>query len=212
MNEPVFSSLLLDKFLVHTENTGIDSIIVLSKADLAADDDVDRIVRKYEQIGYRAIPASTRDMRGVDQLRGQLRDRISVFAGQSGVGKSSLINLLFPGISLQTGDVSQKLGRGKHTTRHVELIPLEEGGYVADTPGFSSLEFAGLTELDLAQAFRDFARFSDQCRFRGCLHLKEPGCAVRTAVESGELDAERYRHYKQFTEELKEYQRRNKPW
>jgi len=212
MVEPSFSSLLLDKFLVHTEKAGIDSVVVLSKADLAEPVQVEAIVRKYETIGYRVIPTSTRDHRGVDDVRSELRDRISVFAGQSGVGKSSLINTLFPGISLQTGDVSQKLGRGRHTTRHVELIPLPEGGYVADTPGFSSLEFIGITELELAQSFREFAEISDQCKFRGCLHLSEPSCAVRTAVETGEFDAGRYEHYKQFMDELREYQRRNKSW
>ncbi|MCK9906860.1 ribosome small subunit-dependent GTPase A, partial [Frankia sp. Cpl3] len=97
-----------------------------------------------------------------------------------------------------TGDISQKLGRGRHTTRHVELIPLEEGGYVADTPGFSSLDFMGITELELAESFRDFASVSDGCKFRGCLHLSEPGCAVRSAVEAGELNEKRYEHYKQF--------------
>ncbi len=212
MVEPAFSPFLLDKFLVHTEHAGIDSVIVLSKADLAADDDVKAVVRKYEKIGYRVIPTSTVDKRGVEALREALRDSISVFAGQSGVGKSSLINALFPGISLQTGDVSQKLGRGRHTTRHVELIPLPGGGYVADTPGFSSLEFIGIDELDLAEAFRDFGALGVPCKFRGCLHVSEPGCAVLAALQAGELDAERYEHYKQFREELKEYQRRNKPW
>jgi ribosome biogenesis GTPase len=212
LKEPAFSSLLLDKFLVHTEHAGIDSVIVLSKADLATAEEAAEVMRKYERVGYRVIPTSKRDGRGVDELRAELRDRISVFAGQSGVGKSSLINVLFPGIELQTGDVSQKLGRGRHTTRHVELIPLPEGGYVADTPGFSSLEFIGLSELDLARSFRDFEQFADGCKFRGCLHLSEPGCAVREAVETDDIDPARYQHYKQFTEELKDYQRRNKPW
>ncbi|NNV01444.1 ribosome small subunit-dependent GTPase A [Brevibacillus sp. MCWH] len=212
MAEPAFSPFLLDKFLVHTEHAGIDAVIVLSKSDIAADDDVEAVVRKYEKIGYRVIPTSTVDMRGVEALREALRDSISVFAGQSGVGKSSLINALFPGISLQTGDVSQKLGRGRHTTRHVELISLPGGGYVADTPGFSSLEFIGIDELDLAEAFRDFGELSASCKFRGCLHVSEPGCAVLAALDAGELDTERYQHYKQFREELKEYQRRNKPW
>jgi len=212
MQEPGFSPLLLDKFLVHTEHADIDAVIVLSKADLVSEEEVAAVVNRYEKVGYRILPTSKRDLRGIEQLRHELRDAISVFAGQSGVGKSSLINLLFPDMQLQTGDVSQKLGRGRHTTRHVELIPLPEGGYVADTPGFSSLEFIGLSELDLAQSFRDFEEVADQCKFRGCLHLSEPGCAVREAVESGEIVAERYEHYKQFTEELKEYQRRNKPW
>ncbi|MGN7469931.1 ribosome small subunit-dependent GTPase A [Brevibacillus sp. SAFN-007a] len=212
MYKPMFSSLLLDKFLAHTEHVGIDSVIVLSKADQVSQEEVDAIVRQYEAIGYQVIPTSTVDERGLEEVRSILHDRITVFAGQSGVGKSSLINTLFPGVSLQTGDVSQKLGRGKHTTRHVELIPLPGGGYVADTPGFSSLEFIDFTELDLAESFRDFAVLSPDCKFRGCLHVSEPSCAVRAALAAGELSEERYEHYKQFREELKEYQRRNKPW
>lgn len=212
MYKPMFSSLLLDKFLVHTERAGIDSVIVLSKADQAEEEEIAEIVKKYEAIGYTVIPTSKVDQRGIAEVKELLRDRISVFAGQSGVGKSSLINLLFPGISLQTGEVSEKLGRGKHTTRHVELIPLEGGGYVADTPGFSSLEFMDMSEQDLADSFRDFASLSPDCKFRGCLHISEPSCAVQAALEAGEASMERYEHYKQFRDELKEYQRRNKPW
>ncbi|CAM3255981.1 ribosome small subunit-dependent GTPase A [Brevibacillus invocatus] len=212
MYKPMFSSLLLDKFLVHTERAGIDSVIVLSKADQAEEEEIAEIVKKYEAIGYTVIPTSKVDQRGIAEVKELLRDRISVFAGQSGVGKSSLINLLFPGISLQTGEVSEKLGRGKHTTRHVELIPLEGGGYVADTPGFSSLEFMDMSEQDLADSFRDFASLSPDCKFRGCFHISEPSCAVQAALEAGEASMERYEHYKQFRDELKEYQRRNKPW
>lgn len=212
MYKPMFSALLLDKFLVHTEHAGIDSLIVLSKVDQAVPEEVEKIVKTYEAIGYTVIPTSTVEESGIAKVRELLSDRISVFAGQSGVGKSSLINALFPGVSLQTGDVSQKLGRGKHTTRHVELIPLEGGGYVADTPGFSSLEFMDMSELDLAESFRDFARLSVDCKFRGCLHVSEPSCAVQDALAAGEVSSERYAHYKQFREELKEYQRRNKPW
>ncbi len=212
MRKPDFSSVLLDKFLVHTEHAGIEAVIVLSKADLAEQEEIEEIVQKYKRIGYSVIPTSTREQYGFAEVRQLLANHISVFAGQSGVGKSSLINAMFPGISLQTGQVSEKLGRGKHTTRHVELIPLEEGGYVADTPGFSSLEFIGIDDLGLAESFRDFGQVANQCKFRGCLHLHEPGCAVKAGVESGEIDRERYEHYKMFTEELKEYQRRNKPW
>jgi len=212
MFKPAFSALLLDKFLVHIEHAGIDSVIILSKADQVPEEEVAAIASKYEAIGYTVIPTSTKQPRGLGAVRDVLHDRISVFAGQSGVGKSSLINALFPGISLQTGDVSEKLGRGKHTTRHVELIPLADGGYVADTPGFSSLEFTDMDELDLVEAFRDFAKRSPGCKFRGCLHVSEPSCAVQEAVSAGEVSRERYDHYLQFRDELKEYQRRNKPW
>ncbi|MBO8162335.1 MAG: ribosome small subunit-dependent GTPase A [Brevibacillus sp.] len=212
MREPTFSSGLLDKFLVHTEHAGIDAVIVLSKADLASPEEVERIVGKYQKVGYQVIPTSTLTGEGLDQVRAALAGHISVFAGQSGVGKSSLINHLFPGMSLQTGQVSHKLGRGRHTTRHVELLPLDVGGYVADTPGFSSLDLVDMSELELAQAFRDFQRYADSCKFRGCLHLSEPGCAVLAALDAGEIDADRFRHYQQFSEEQKEQKRRNKSW
>ncbi|WP_139489812.1 ribosome small subunit-dependent GTPase A [Brevibacillus dissolubilis] len=212
--EPAFSPLLLDKFLVHTEHAGIDAIVAITKTDLISEEKAAEFVQMYEKVGYRVIPTSTRTGRGVDEVRSELAGKLCVFAGQSGVGKSSLINQIFPGMSLQTAEISHKLGRGRHTTRHVELIPLEseEGGYVADTPGFSSLEFMEMSELDLAESFRDFERYSDGCKFRGCLHLSEPSCAVREALEAGEIVAERYDNYKQFNEELKEYNRRNKPW
>lgn len=205
LHEPSFSSLLLDKFLVHIENVGIDALIVLSKADLVEAGLIADIVATYSRIGYTVIPFSKRDLRGLEEIRRELAGHINVFAGQSGVGKSSLINCLFPGVSMQTGDISQKLGRGRHTTRHVELVPIEGGGYVADTPGFSSLEFVGIDEQELAQSFRDFDQVSDGCKFRGCLHLSEPGCAVQAGLAAGELSQERYDHYRQFMEELKEY-------
>lgn len=210
--EPDMSPLLLDKFLVHTEHAGIEAIILITKADLLAEEECQKIVAQYEKVGYRVIPTSIHDQRGVEEVREELIGKLAVFAGQSGVGKSSLLNEIFPGISLQTGEISQKLGRGRHTTRHVELLPLREGGYVADTPGFSSLDFMNMTELDLAQAFRDFEQQSDGCKFRGCLHITEPSCAVQTALKADEIVVHRYKHYLQFMEELREYLRRNKQW
>lgn len=210
MREPVFSSALLDKFLVHTERAGIEAVIILSKSDLVSPQEVAQVRGKYEQIGYRVIPTSTVERFGLTEVRSQLAGRITVVAGQSGVGKSSLINAVFPGVKLQTGEVSQRLGRGRHTTRHVELIPIDEGGYVADTPGFSSLELGELSELELAEAFREFRPLAEECRFRGCLHLREPGCAVLAALARGEIDGERYEHYQLFAQEQKEQKRRNK--
>jgi ribosome biogenesis GTPase len=212
MREPMFSASLLDKFLVHTELAGVDALIVLSKADLASSEEITIIQDTYSQTGYTVIPVSTRSEQGLAEVSTALSDHITVIAGQSGVGKSSLINAMFPLVGLQTGEVSEKLGRGRHTTRHVELIPLPGDGYVADTPGFSSLEFTGITEQELASSFREFIRYADNCKFRGCLHLSEPGCAVRYAVEAEEIDLVRYQHYQQFSEELKEQQRRNKQW
>jgi ribosome biogenesis GTPase len=131
-----------------------------------------------------------------------------VFAGQSGVGKSSLLNALVPGLTLQTNEISEKIGRGKHTTRHVELVPLPGGGIVADTPGFSQLDFGELGIADIGSCFREFRELSSGCKFRGCTHIHEPHCAVRQAVEQGEAAQSRYDHYKEFMIEWKEKARR----
>lgn len=126
-----------------------------------------------------------------------------MFAGQSGVGKSSLLNAISPELELKTNEISTHLGRGKHTTRHVELIHTS-GGLVADTPGFSSLEFTGIEEEELGSTFPEIREISASCKFRGCLHLKEPKCAVKQAVEEGEIQPYRYEHYKEFMQEIKE--------
>lgn len=130
-----------------------------------------------------------------------------MFSGQSGVGKSSLLNAML-GLSLETSEISLKLGRGRHTTRHVELIELENGGYVADTPGFSQLDFLELGVEELSGCFREFAEYAEACKFRGCSHLHEPGCKVREAADRGVIAASRYEHYVQFQEEMKEKKRR----
>lgn len=145
---------------------------------------------------------------GTDEVKARLAGHISVFAGQSGVGKSSLLNAMLPGLSLETSEISLKLGRGRHTTRHVELIELDNGGYVADTPGFSQLDFLELGVEELSSCFIEFSEYAEQCKFRGCSHLHEPGCRVRAAVEEGEIVSSRYKHYVQFYEEMKDKKRR----
>src|SRR5690606_8247730 len=148
------------------------------------------------------------DQESVDDLLRELEGRITVIAGQSGVGKSSLLNRLAPGLLLGTNEISEKLGRGKHTTRHVELFRIGERGLVADTPGFSSLEFPEMEAEELSGAFPEMAELSAGCKFRGCLHLKEPGCRVTEAVEAGEVDRIRYEHYAAFAVEIRDRKRR----
>ncbi|WP_276912505.1 ribosome small subunit-dependent GTPase A [Aneurinibacillus aneurinilyticus] len=203
--EPAFNPQLLDKFLVHTEAAGVDAVICLTKADLlAGPEEVERILKRCEAIGYPVIVTSSKGKHGIEDIRAYLAGHLSVFAGQSGVGKSSLLNALFSELQLETAPISQKLGRGKHTTRHVELIHLPEGGWVADTPGFSSLDFQSIEANELGLYFKEMRAMLGECKFRGCLHVNEPGCSVRAAVEAGEIQSTRYKHYLDFLQEIKD--------
>ncbi|MFD0697160.1 ribosome small subunit-dependent GTPase A [Paenibacillus sp. GCM10027628] len=219
VTEPVLNLQLLDKFLVHIEHTGIDVLLCFTKSDLLANgestapkemtiSELDRISKLYEEIGYDVLMTSSKLHEGVEAIQQRLKGTVSVFAGQSGVGKSSLLNEMISGLELETNAISQRLGRGKHTTRHVELLPLEDGGFVADTPGFSQLDFMELEVEDLGGCFKEFAAVADGCKFRGCLHLHEPNCKVREAVSEGTIAASRYDHYLLFLNEMKDRKRR----
>lgn len=220
LDEPALNLQLLDKFLVHIEYSGLEPVICFSKRDLiepAGEDkeasaeesgDAQAVYRLYEDIGYKVLVTSAKQGEGIEPVREILKGKISVFSGQSGVGKSTLLNALLPHLELETGEISMKLGRGRHTTRHVELIQLPEGGWVADTPGFSQLDFMEMEVEELGPTFREFVPLSEECRFRGCLHHKEPGCKVREAVEEGTVASSRYEHYLQFFEEMKDRKRR----
>ncbi|GIO30654.1 putative ribosome biogenesis GTPase RsgA [Paenibacillus albilobatus] len=212
VREPDLNLQLLDKFLVHIEHAGLDTVICLTKQDLleggAGEDPVALVQSLYENIGYQVIVSSSRLGLGTELLTERLKGQISVFSGQSGVGKSSLLNRLVPGLELETSAISMRLGRGKHTTRHVELIELPGGGFVADTPGFSQLDFLELGVEELSTCFREFASYAEACKFRGCSHTHEPGCKVREAAEAGKIAASRYEHYVQFLNEMKDKKRR----
>ncbi|OAO88694.1 Ribosome small subunit-stimulated GTPase EngC [Geobacillus stearothermophilus] len=203
---PDFSAKLLDRFLVLIESKEIAPIIVISKMDLLdgeAKDAIARYAGDYRRIGYEVIETSTVTKDGLDKLAAHLRGRVSVVAGQSGVGKSSLLNALRPDLRLKTGDISTHLGRGKHTTRHVELLEVA-GGLVVDTPGFSALEFDDIELDELPRYFPEFREYGEGCKFRGCLHVAEPKCAVREAAEAGDIPPYRYDHYLSFVAEMKE--------
>ncbi|MDT3425630.1 ribosome biogenesis GTPase [Paenibacillus forsythiae] len=210
VREPDLNLQLLDKFLVHIEHSGLETIIVLTKRDLAEEDGegIAQVKELYERIGYEVLVTSSRTGSGSGELRKRLAGIISVFAGQSGVGKSSMLNRLVPGLSLETSEISMRLGRGRHTTRHVELMDIGDGGYVADTPGFSQLDFLELGVEELSSCFREFVPLASECKFRGCSHLHEPGCRVIEAWEAGEIADSRYEHYKQFFTEMKDKKRR----
>lgn len=211
VKEPAFSFHLLDRFLILIESKQVHPIIVLTKMDLLQEAEKEKInaaAALYRSIGYQVIETSTEDGAGIELIRSAFKDKTSVFAGQTGVGKSSLLNAVAPELELATGKISKSLGRGKHTTRHVTLITLADG-FVADTPGFSSLEFPEELEVEeMRWCFPEFVSRHDDCKFRGCAHLNEPGCAVKAAVETGEIASTRYANYVTFMEELKDRQRR----
>lgn len=213
--EPDLSTHLLDKFLVHTEKAGLQTTICISKSDFLDPieapllvETIDNIRRIYEAIGYTVLTCSAKTGEGKEEIVQHLAGKITVFSGQSGVGKSSLINAIIPNMQLETNEISMRLGRGKHTTRHVELIPLENGGWVFDTPGFSQLDFAGIETDGLGPYFVEFNQSDDLCKFRGCLHHKEPDCRVIEAVTAGRIAQSRYDHYLIFLQEISERKRR----
>ncbi|MBV7391761.1 ribosome small subunit-dependent GTPase A [Enterococcus sp. ALS3] len=196
--EPNFSYNLLDRFLVTLEEKNIEPVIYLSKVDLAKDQPLaNQIKQLYQGIGYSVIAGLDEK----DKLISLFKNKLTVFMGQSGAGKSTLLNELVPELDLATGEISEALGRGKHTTRHVELLAIFSG-LVADTPGFSSIEFLDLTSETLPKEFPEFVRASVNCRFRECRHVKEPGCAVKAEVEQGEIAQSRYDNYLQFLQDI----------
>jgi ribosome biogenesis GTPase len=213
--EPDLSTHLLDKFLVHTEKAGLQTTICISKSDLLDPiqspmllETMELIRQKYESIGYKVMVCSARSGEGKEEVLQHLAHKLTVFSGQSGVGKSSLINAIIPNMNIETNEISVRLGRGKHTTRHVELMPLENGGWVFDTPGFSQLDFAGIEVDTLSKYFIEFNQSEDLCKFRGCLHRNEPDCRVIEDVQEGRIAQSRYDHYLIFLQEISERKRR----
>ena len=194
---PVTEPFLIDRVAAIAGDQGVEVYICINKCDLDPAVDLERI---YTRAGFPVIRASAQTGEGVAQLRSLLSGKLTAFTGNTGVGKSSMLNALCPGLELATGQVSQKLGRGRHTTRHVELFALDENTYVADTPGFASFDTEQMEIIlkeNLQYAFRDFAPYLGDCQFHDCSHRAEPGCAVRQAVEAGEIEASRYQSYLQ---------------
>ena len=195
--------LLLDKLLVTAGQKDLDALICVNKIDLDHEGEYKNIVQAYEKSGYRVILASSKIDSGLDTLKEALKDRISVFAGQSGVGKSTILNRIMNYYAMKTGEISDRLDRGKHTTRHAELIKLDTGGYIVDTPGFSSFELEGISHLDLQLYYPEFQSNISQCRFTGCSHVSEPDCAIKHDLEENKIDAGRYSRYVTFYDALK---------
>lgn len=205
---PITEPFLIDRITAIAGNQNVPVVICVNKSDLSATGNLASI---YQTAGYEVITTSAVTGEGVDQLRNVISGKLVAFTGNSGVGKSSLLNRLNPDFSLPTGEVSEKLGRGRHTTRHVELYPLGNGTLVADTPGFSSFDTERMDLVlkeNLQFAFPDFSPYIGKCQFHDCSHLKEPDCAVRAAFDSGLIASSRYDSYCKLFEKAKEI----KPW
>lgn len=194
---------LLDRFLIMMERQKLPCLICFNKTDLDRDGLLEGYVKAYEKSGHEVLAVSAKEGLGMNSLRERLQGKTTTVAGPSGVGKSSLINLLLGERTMETGSLSAKIDRGKHTTRHSELLRIDEDTYIFDTPGFSSLEIFDLEKEDLAAYYAEFEPFEKYCRFGGCSHVNEPVCGIRDAVKDGEIPRVRYENYCQLYEELK---------
>lgn len=198
---PALNLRKLDRFLVIAEMNNVQAIICLNKIDLDKKGKARQSLQIYEEIGYPVVWTSTVDNVGIDELRDYLTDKITVFSGSSGVGKSSLLNAVEPGLGLKVSNVSKATGKGMHTTRYAELFPLENGGYVADTPGIRGLALFDIEYTELDAYFKEMAPLVPLCQFSDCSHKHEPGCAIIEAVENGRISPQRYDSYLRLRDE-----------
>ena len=187
MDNPKPNFMLLDRFLIMMEQADIPAVICFNKKDLATEKETQELYQTYQSCGYQVLLTSALEEEGIDEIHRILKGKTTVVAGPSGVGKSSLTNLLQAEVQMETGEISRKLKRGKHTTRHSQVIPVGENTFLMDTPGFSSLYLMDMEEQELKDYFPEFRKYDDQCRFQGCRHIHEPGCRVKEALEQGEI-------------------------
>lgn len=201
--EPNPNLNLLDRFLVMMQKQGVKTFICFNKKDIVTNKEMSMLKDIYQSSGYEVFTTSIINKDGISDIYKFIQGKTTVLAGPSGVGKSSLINELVPEAMMETGNVSEKIKRGKHTTRHSELIYVEQDTYIMDTPGFSSLYINEIETEELKHYYIEFLEYENNCRFIGCIHLNEPGCAVKEALEAGKISQQRYENYKLLYEELK---------
>lgn len=194
---------LLDRFLIMMKYQNVSVIICFNKSDLASEQEKDRLYQIYANCGCQILFTSAVEESGIEELRTILNHKTTAVAGPSGVGKSSLVNVICPDIQMETGEISRKIERGKHTTRHSQLIHIVDRSYIMDTPGFSSLYIPGLEKEDLGKFYEEFAEHEPYCRFQGCSHINEPDCGVKQALAEGKIHPIRYENYCMLYEELK---------
>ena len=207
MENPKPNFLLLDRFLIMMKQQEIPAVICFNKKDVGEKEEMEKLYEIYTGCGYRVVLSSTYEGEGMDEIREILKGKTTVVAGPSGVGKSSITNCMQGEVQMETGEISKKLKRGKHTTRHSQVIPVEKNTFLVDTPGFSSLYLTDMKEEELRDYFPEFAMYEPQCRFQGCMHIHEPGCAVKKALSEGKISQQRYDNYLALYEELKEKRR-----
>jgi len=204
-NNPEPNMGLLDRLLITMERQDIDSVIAFNKSDLEYSDSFDLVGEKqaFKDAGYTVIDVCVNTGDGIELLKSKLKGKTTTLAGPSGAGKSSLINMLCPDADMETGDISAKLGRGRHTTRHAEIFVMEHDSYIVDTPGFTSYDIDSVTAEELSAYYPEFSPFVEECKFSTCSHIHEPKCGVREAVERGEISKLRYDRYVRTYNELK---------
>ena len=206
--DPKPDILMLDKQLAFAEFLGVKSVIVLNKTDLDNKKQFKEIKTNYEKIGYKVIETQAKDGIGIDELKNTLKSNINVFSGNSGVGKSTLINAIFKGKITQEGEISKKNKKGKNTTTYIKLYEIDENTYIADTPGFSTFDISEIESKDLCKFFKEFKKFIKDCEFIGCTHIKEENCGIKKALEDGKITESRYQNFCKIYQELKEKEKR----
>lgn len=207
MNDPRPNLMLLDRFLISMEYQQVPTVICFNKADLGSEKECRELQDIYTGCGYQVLMLSAATGEGVEEFRRLLVGKTSVVAGPSGVGKSSLTNLVQQEDVMETGEISRKLGRGRHTTRHSQLLAIGENSYIVDTPGFSSLYIEGIEKEELKKYFTEFIPYEGGCRFLGCVHIHEPDCQVKAALEQGKISSQRYENYLELYQEINEKRR-----